>query len=84
MGEGPRYTASDMKKLVEMSVSGSVPAVFLPDMVYDPGKFRGLLEEYNLKKDILYLFETPLSQVPLLINKGEVSGYLQFRLSVGK
>jgi hypothetical protein len=78
------YTKEDMQKLAEMSNQTSPPAVFLPNMNYDPKKFLNFLNEYHLSKDVHYLFELPLEDVPLLINKGEVSGYLQFRLSVAK
>jgi hypothetical protein len=78
----PRYSKADMKILAEMSVEGSVAATFLPEMNYSPLRFRELLEQYNLSKDIEYLYEMPLREVPKLINQGEVSGYLSFRLKV--
>lgn len=78
------YTREDMEILAKMSREESPAAVFLPDMDYDPDKFRKLLESYHLKKDIYYLYEMPLEDIPLLINKGEVSGYLRFRLHVAK
>lgn len=82
----PKYTRADMKKLAEMSDDASVAAIFLAEeeINYDPKKFRDLLKRHNLTKDINYLYEMPLNEIPLLINKGEVSGYLQFRLAVGK
>lgn len=79
-----KYTKEDMKTLAEMSLPTSPPAVFLPGMDYDPDKFLELMKSYHLTKEIHYLFEVPLEDVPLLINKGEVSGYLRYRLSIAK
>ena len=78
------YTAEDMKTLAGMSHPTSPAAVFLPQMAYDPCKFMDLLTSYHLKKDIHYLFEMPLEDIPLLINRGEVSGYLKFRMQIAK
>lgn len=78
------YTSEDMKVLANMSQEGSVPSVYLPELKYDPRKFKQLLVDHHLKKDIHYLFEMPLEDIPLLINKGTVSGYLSFRLRVAK
>jgi hypothetical protein len=79
-----RYTRSDMQTLHDMSVFGSPAQVYTEETNYSPSSFKKVLESYGLKKDIHYLFELPLSDVGLLINKGEVSGYLKFRLHVGK
>jgi hypothetical protein len=79
-----RYSKDDMKKLHDMSVFGSPAQVYTKETNYSPSSFKRVLESYGLKKDIHYLFELPLSDVGLLINKGEVSGYLKFRLYVGK
>lgn len=78
------YTKEDMKILANMSKEGSVARVYLEELDYDPQKFLGLIQEYHLKKDIYYLFEMPLEEIPLLINRGEVSGYLKYRLQVAK
>ncbi len=80
----PIYTKTDMKKLAEMSKEHSPAKIFLEEVNYDPKKFKDILEEYSLNRDILYLYETPIEEIPLLINKGEISGYLKFRLTVGK
>lgn len=79
-----RYTKADMKILHDMSAFGSPAQVYTEETNYSPISFRKILESYGLKKDINYLFELPLEDVGLLINKGEVSGYLKFRLHVGK
>lgn len=79
-----KYTKEDMRKLAQMSADNSPAAVYLPELEYDPKKLLRLLKKYNLKKDIKHLFEIPLNQIPLLINRGEVSGYLKYRLSIGK
>lgn len=79
-----RYTKEDMHKLHDMSVPGSPAQVFIEEAKFSPTTFKSILESYGLKKDIGYLFELPLAKVGLLINKGEVSGYLKFRLQVGK
>ena len=73
-----------MKTLADMSAPGSPAAVYLPDMDYDPGRFKALLESYNLKKDVYYLYEAPLKEIPKLINKGHLSGYLKYRLEISK
>ena len=78
------YSKEDMETLASMSVPSSPAAIFLPDMDYDPQSFLHLLTDYHLSKDIHYLYEVHLEDIPLLINKGEVSGYLQFRLRVAK
>lgn len=82
--KAPKYTKDDMRKLAEMSEEGTVPAVFLEELGYDPKKFKELLSRHHLTKDIHYLYEVPLIEIPLLINKGEVCGYLQWRLAIGK
>ncbi len=82
--KAPRYTKEDMRILAEQSTPMSAPAVFLEDMDYSPKEFRALLEQYGLKKEIEFLFKMPLHDVPKLINSGEVSGYLSFRLKVCK
>lgn len=82
--KSPKYTKDDMKKLAEMSEEASVAKVFLEELNYDPKKFKELLQRHGLTKDIHVLYEIPLIEVPLLINKGEVCGYLQYRMAVGK
>jgi hypothetical protein len=79
-----RYTKEDMRTLHEMSAEGSPARIYTAETNFSPISFRKVLESYGLKKDIQYLFELPLNQVGLLINKGEVSGYLRFRLAVAK
>jgi hypothetical protein len=79
-----RYTKADMKKLHDMSAFGSPAQVYTQETKFSPKLFKQVLESYGLKKDIELLFELPLSKVGLLINRGEVSGYLKFRLQVGK
>lgn len=79
-----KYTKDDMRTLQKMSVPGSPSEVYLPKLDFSPSAFKKLLNSYHLKKDISFLFELPLNRVGLLINKGEVSGYLKFRLQVGK
>lgn len=78
------YTKNDMRVLFNLSVDGSIPKSFLPELNFSPKAFKQLLESYGLKKDVTYLFEMPLKNVGLLINEGNVSGYLKFRLQVGK
>lgn len=79
-----KYTADDMRVLQKLSEVGSIPEVYLPELKYSPTAFKGLLESYGLKRDVHYLFEMPLREVGLLINRGELSGYLKFRLQVKK
>jgi len=79
-----RYTKEDMRKLNELSVEGSPAKVYTEEANFSPKSFLNILQSYGLKKDIHYLFELPFNEVGLLINKGEVSGYLKFRLYVGK
>lgn len=81
---GPSYTREDMKRLAEMSEPNSIPRIILPDHDYDPEGFRKTLQEYNLSKEIYYLFEAPLKEVPLLMDKGHLIGYIQFRMEIGK
>jgi hypothetical protein len=80
----PQYTREDMMKLAEMSEENTVPKVYLEEFNYDPVKFRALLEEYNLKSDIYYLYEYPHDELGLLVNQSNVNGYLRFRLSIDK
>lgn len=79
-----RYTKNDMKVLYEISVEGSPARVFIKEAGFDPKKFLGILQKFNLRKDINFLYHLPLKDVPLLLNKGEISGYLKFRLHVNK
>lgn len=78
------YTKEDMRVLQQLSVSGSIPNTYLPELGFSPESFKSLLESYGLKKDVHYLFEMPLREVGKLINQGNLSGYLRFRLQVGK
>jgi hypothetical protein len=80
----PEYTREDMKELSNMSHDSSIAKIFLKKFDYDPQRFRTFLESRKLHKDVKYLFIMPLSDIPLLINKGEVHGYLTFRMTVGK
>ena len=80
----PQYTKEDMVKLAEMSEDTSPAAVYLPDMDYDPTKFKNLLISYGLKKDVHYLFEVDAEELPLLMNTSAANGYLQFRCTVSK
>lgn len=78
------YTKNDMKILAQMSREGSVAKIYLEELDYDPLEFLKILQKYNLKKDIYYLFELPIEETPLLVNRGDVSGYLQYRLRIAK
>jgi len=80
----PQYTKEDMKKLAEMSKKGSVPDTFLPGMDYDPMIYKELLLGAACKEDIHYIYEVELTEVPLLINDGHISGILKWRLAIGK
>jgi hypothetical protein len=80
----PRYTKEDMKILAEMAPQYSVPHMYLPDLNYSPKAFKKYLEDRHQTKDVNYLFELPLNELPKLINRGELSGLLQFRLQIGK
>jgi hypothetical protein len=80
----PAYTIKDMKTLASMSADGSIASVYLPDVQYSPRKFKDFLLSKGLRKDVNLLFDIPLKQVALLINKGEVSGYVKFRFQIGK
>jgi hypothetical protein len=80
----PKYTKDDMRKYAEMSEEDSVPAQYLEELDYDPKRYREFLKEHKQAKEIKYLFETPLIEIPILINRGELVGCLQFRLSIGK
>lgn len=79
-----RYTKADMKTLHDMSAFGSPAQVYTAETNFSPEAFKRVLESYGLKKDVELLFDLPLNKVGLLINRGEVSGYLKFRLQVGK
>ena len=79
-----KYTVDDMRTLHKLSEVGSIPQAYLPELKFSPIKFKELLESYGLKKDVYYLFEMPLREVGLLINRGDLSGYLKFRLTVKK
>lgn len=79
-----RYTKADMHKLHDMSVESSPARVFTEEGNFSPSSFRSILQSYGLSKDIHYLFELPFEEVGLLINRGELSGYLKFRCEVGK
>jgi len=79
-----KYTKEDMKKLHELSAEGSPAKVYTEETKFSPSAFRKILESFGCKKDVHYLFELPFDEVPLLINRGELSGYLRFRFTVGK
>lgn len=78
----PKYTEEDMRKLAEVSVPGSIPAVFLPGLGYSPKRFKEFLQSRGLKEDVRQLFEMPLEDVPPLLDDESVSGYFKFRLAV--
>lgn len=83
-GVSPAYTKEDMRILVEMSKEGSIAEAYLPEMDYDPEAFKAFLKKKGLFKDVRYLFEIPLEDVPLIINRGDLSGYLKFRMNIFK
>jgi hypothetical protein len=80
----PRYTEEDMRTLAKVSNPGSIPAAFLPGMGYSPKMFKEFLESNGLKKDVHYLFEIPIGEVPPLIVQEPLEGYLKFRMIVRK
>lgn len=82
--DSPTYTKEDMKLLASYSEENSITKVLLKDYDYDPGLFKKILKVNGLKSDLHYLYEVPLSEVPLFITKGHLSGILKFRLKVGK
>lgn len=79
-----KYTKKDMHILHGLSKEGTIVRDQLEELEYDPVKFRKVLESYGLKKEIYFLFELPFEEVALYIHKGEVSGYLDFRLRIRK
>ena len=80
----PRFTKADMQCLHNLSEEGTPARIYTEETKFSPGKFRETLERFGLKKDIHYLFECSIDDVIMMINKGEISGYLKFRLQVGK
>lgn len=84
MGTPPQYTREDMIKLAEMSREGSPLHELLEDCDYDPGRCRGLLEQYNQKRAIEFLFEMPLEDIGLRVNDEETMGYLRYRCTIAK
>jgi hypothetical protein len=84
MDDAPQFDCDDMKKLAEMSREGSVTHELLEDCDFQPDRFRDLLATHNLKKDLLYLFEMPLTDLPLHINEEHLMGYIKFRVTVAK
>lgn len=80
----PKYTKKDMKRFAEMCEESSPMLMILEEVDHDPIKLRDKLEEYGLHKDIKYIFETPLDEIPLLLDKKEIAGYMSFRLDIGK
>lgn len=76
------YTTEDMKKLAEMS--SEVLQFELEDLNYDPEAFKTFLHSRQQHTAIKYLFETPYEDIPMLINNGYISGYLEYRLTVCK
>jgi hypothetical protein len=80
----PSYTKLDMKKLEKISDTSSVLKHILKKYNYDPKKFKTFLEERKLKKELEYLYEIPLSEIPLRLSQTSMSGYLTFRMSIGK
>lgn len=80
----PQYDKDDMRVLWEQSREGSPAKVYLEEVDYDPVKFREYLESYHQKKEIHYLFEVPFREIPLLINNGNIHGYLRFRCTINK
>lgn len=80
----PTYTKKDMKRFAKMCEKDSPMIMILEDINFDPALLREKLEEYGLHSDIKYLFETPLDDIPLLLDKRQIAGYLAFRLDIGK
>lgn len=80
----PTYTKKDMKKFAEMCEKNSPMLMILEDVNFDPIKLKEKLKEYGLNNDIKYLFDTPLDEIPLLLSKNQIAGYMSFRLDIGK
>ena len=82
--EAPKYTKKDMMTLEQMSSTSSVLKFLLKKVGYDPKEFSKLLLERRLKKEHQFLFEMPLDDLMLNLNDSTKSGYISFRVSIGK
>jgi len=80
----PAYTREDMRALSEMSEPGTFLRESMEECEYDPAKVRALLESYHLKKDLLYLFDMPLKDLPKHVDDRMIMGYIRFRFTVRK
>lgn len=80
----PKYTINDMKILENLSETSSVLKHILKKYNYSPLKFKKFLKDHKLKKELYYLFEMPIEEIPLKLKHSEMSGYLTFRMTIGK
>jgi hypothetical protein len=80
----PKYNKKDMKSLEQLSETSSILKFLLKKVEYDPIAFSNILKERRLKKDHYFLFEMPLNDLMLNLHDTSKSGYITFRVSVGK
>ena len=80
----PAYTKKDMRTLESLSETSSVLKYLLKKVGYDPKELSKILKERRLTKDHYFLFEMPADDLMLHLHDSSKSGYITFRVSIGK
>ena len=80
----PAYTKKDMQTLESLSETSSVLKYLLKKVGYNPKELSKILKERRLTKDHYFLFEMPVDDLMLNLHDSSKSGYITFRVSVGK
>lgn len=76
------FTRDDLKNLHTMCNMGSALETVLEDIDYDPVKFKQYIR--RLPTHFKYLYQMPLSELPLEMDNKSVQGLINFRFSISK
>lgn len=76
------YTKEELEKLSDFIREGSPIGDILVTCEYDPERFYGIIK--RLKKESVFVYETPLSELPLTMSDPRYEGWRKWRFSIGK
>jgi len=76
------FTKEDLIKLRTMIAPGSVLEDTLEEIDYDPIQFKAFMKLLPSQYKILY--DTPLEELPMMLEIINIKGLINFRFSVGK
>lgn len=80
----PSYTAEDMKKLHALCREGSPLDDYFHTNGYNPAKLHYYMSQMGMVKERKVLFETERKDLLNLVNRNDVSTYVEYRLMIKK